>query len=116
MIMIGRDVLESKPASVREAYDIIKQREKEQELIYEQQIAKEHAEDLAMDKARYDKLKKALEALDLLENVTIIKLLDMDPKHASTIRQIISREKRAFTDEELAKIAAVFGLKEKGVA
>jgi DNA-directed RNA polymerase subunit F len=48
--------------------------------------------------------------------VTIIKLLDMDPKHASTIRQIISIEKRAFTDEELAKIAAVFGLKEKGVA
>ncbi len=114
--MIGREVIDSKPTSVKEAFDIIKQREKDQELIYEQQIAKEHAEELALDKAKFEKLKKALEELELLDPVTIIKLLDMEPKHASTVRQIISREKRAFTDEEVAKVSAVFGLKEKGVA
>ncbi len=116
IFMIGRNVLESKPVSVRDAFEIIEKRGKDNELIYEQQLAKEHAEGFAMDKAKYDKLSKALEGLGLLDSVTIIKLLDINPPHASTVRQIISREKKAFSDEEVAKIAAVFGLKEKGVA
>lgn len=103
--MIGKEVKEQKAVSVYEVIDILGGI-KEGSMTYEQKLALEHAKKLAGTKDA-SKTIKMLEELNLLSPQSILKVVEIMPKNSMTLKQILSREKRAYTDEDVAKIMEV---------
>ena len=105
------DVKETKIVSVDDVIGILEDN-KGADLSYEQQLALQHAKKFAIARSKNDKLKKELEAMDLLSDRSVIKILEVMPKNQMTLRQILAGERKTFTDEEVNKILAM--TKEKG--
>ncbi len=99
--MIGKEVSETKPVSIDDVVDILG-KYKEGELTYEQKIALEHAKKLTGGKGR-EKAKKALEGMSIFTEMSILKLIEVMPKNMMTLKQVLVKEKRTFTNEELQK-------------
>jgi DNA-directed RNA polymerase subunit F len=102
--MIGKKAEEKSAASINQVMDIIEERKKEGELTYEQQRSYEHAKILGISKEKCEKARKRLEALDLLGEKTVIKLTDIMPPNQLLLKQILVKEGKTFTDEQLTKI------------
>jgi DNA-directed RNA polymerase subunit F len=103
--MIGKKAEEKSIASIHQVMDIIEERKKEGgELTYEQQRSYEHAKVLGISKEKGDKAKKRIEALGLLSEHTITKIVDIMPANQLLLKQILIKEGKTFTDEQLAKI------------
>ncbi|MEM3422668.1 MAG: RNA polymerase Rpb4 family protein [Candidatus Bilamarchaeaceae archaeon] len=105
------DILESQPISVAEVKKILEERKKEGELNYEQAMALEHA-----DKISKLTPKKAQELVDaLLEKnkkllrETAIKIIDVQPKKASTLKAILLKDKIELNDDEINEILKLLG-------
>ncbi|MGD0729372.1 MAG: hypothetical protein ABR981_04825 [Candidatus Micrarchaeaceae archaeon] len=105
------EIKDTKTVSIEEVIKVLEEG-KESELTYEQQLALQHAKKFSVSMAKSEKLKKALEALDLLSEKSIIKILEVNPKNAMTLRQILANERKTYTDEEVNKILSI--AKEKG--
>lgn len=106
--MIGKGGKDKSSVTLTNAWGILEGRRKMREATYEQQLALEHASKFKVDNSLSEKQLKALEALGLLKQDTITKLVDMQPGNEALIRQAISMEKKAFEQEDVAKILAVF--------
>ncbi len=106
--MIGKETEEETAVSLNEVKKILEDRKKGgKELTYEQQLAYEHAKKFAgLEKAKEEKLKKALGEQGLNDKI-IIKVIDIMPKNAMTLRQILMHENKTFEDAEVTKILAV---------
>jgi DNA-directed RNA polymerase subunit F len=104
--MIGKDPKGPNHVPLYEVIEIIKERKKHGELGYEQTVALEHAEKFHTDKAKFDKAKKKLEELDLSSD-TAIKILDIMPKNAFVVKQLVAKESENFGDEQINKILAI---------
>ncbi|HUC39021.1 MAG TPA: hypothetical protein VL944_02735 [Candidatus Acidoferrum sp.] len=105
--MIGKDSKNNGYASLSEVLEILEARKKDRELTYEQQIALEHATKFATTKAAETKAKKGLEEMGILSTHTVHTILNIMPKGEVLLRQILSNEKRTFTDEEIKKIISI---------
>ena len=99
--MIGREVKESKPVSISEVAKILEDNSGATPT-YEQQVALEHAKKVTEGKT--EKIRKSLEDLKIISEQGVIKVLEVMPKNMSTLRQVLSREKKTFADEDLTKI------------
>lgn len=100
--MIGKEVKDSKPVSITEVAKILEDNSGATPT-YEQQVALEHAKKVSEGKSP-EKIRKALEALNLMSESGVIKVLEVMPKNAMTVRQVLAREKRAYSDEDIGKI------------
>ena len=105
ILMIGKGVDTGTPVSADEAKRILEERKKRGELIYEQQLAYDHASKVIkeLDKAVEKKLEKALEELGVSQRASV-KVVELLPANAMTLRQVLAKENRTFTDEEITKI------------
>jgi DNA-directed RNA polymerase subunit F len=110
--MMGNEAHEVKAVSISDIVEILEERKKSGELTYEQQIALEHAKKFAQSKVHVSKLKAALEGLSVLSPNSVLKIIEIAPKNAMLIRQILAQEKKRFSDDEVNKILAI--TKEKG--
>ncbi len=100
--MIGKEVTESKPVSIGEVMKILEDNSGATPT-YEQQVALEHAKKVSEGKGG-EKIRKALEGLNLMSEASVIKVLEIMPKNAMTLRHVLAREKRTYSDEDLAKV------------
>ncbi len=103
--MIGKGIEGEELASLNEVKEILEDRKKEKELTYEQQLAYDHAKKFAAD-AKQEKLRKALVDQGLSDRAAV-KAMDIMPKNAMTLKQILSHENKTFSDEEVNAILAV---------
>ncbi len=103
--MIGKGIEAEEDVSLNEVKSIIEERKKGKELTYEQQLAYDHAKKFTTGEKKDDKLKKALSELGLGAK-TIVKIIDIMPKNALTLKQILVHENKTFDDAEVAKILA----------
>ena len=100
--MIGKEVTESKPVSITEVVKILEENSGATPT-YEQKVALEHAKKVSEGK-NPEKIRKALEALNLMTEASVIKVLEVMPRNAMTLRHVLSREKRTYSDEDIAKV------------
>ncbi len=100
--MIGKEVKDSKPVSITEVEKILEDNSGASPT-YEQTVALEHAKKVSEGKTP-EKIRKALEGLNLMSESGVIKVLEVWPKNMATLRQVLSREKRTYTDEDLNKV------------
>ncbi len=105
------EVKETRPASIDEVMEVLG-KIKEADLSYEQQLALQHAKKFGAAGSKSDKIRKQLEARNMLSERSIIKILEIMPKNQMTLRQILAQEKKTFSDEDVASILAI--TKEKG--
>lgn len=103
--MIGKDTESETIVSLNEVKRILDERKKGKELTYEQQLAYEHAKKFA-NEAKEEKLKKALLELGLNEK-SATKIIDIMPKSAMTLKQILAHENKTFDDSEVTKILTI---------
>ena len=110
--MIGKEAKEKGMASIDEVYNILNDRKKSSKpLTYEQQVTIEYAEKFKMGIKEYNKLEKKLRDLNMLSDYSIIKILEIMPKNLMMLRQIVTREKETFTDEQLSQVLNVINNK-----
>jgi DNA-directed RNA polymerase subunit F len=104
--MIGNEVKESKPVSITDVEKILEENSGATPT-YEQTVALEHAKKITEGKSP-EKIRKSLEAMNLMSEAGAIKLLEVWPKNMATLRQALSREKRTYEDADLTKILELF--------
>jgi DNA-directed RNA polymerase subunit F len=96
----------SKPVTISEAKDILVKRKEEQaELGYEQNQALEHAERFARSDA--DKSRKLVEKISKIGKLTediSVKLVDVHPTSVASIKAILSKDKIEVSQEDAEKI------------
>ncbi|MCK4319798.1 hypothetical protein KAW38_04485 [Candidatus Micrarchaeota archaeon] len=98
--------MEPVPLSV--VYKMLKKREKEGEIGYEQENALEHAKKFAG---------KEKEELELVENLkqmkipaeTAVNIVNVKPTKKDTLQSILIRENVELSEEEIKKIIKIFG-------
>jgi DNA-directed RNA polymerase subunit F len=105
--MIGSESRQTKLANIYEVLDILEERKKSKELTYEQQLAFEHATKLVKSAEQAKRISGALEKLGTLSEKSTVKLLEIMPKNATLLKQILAQEGKVFTEEECAKILAI---------
>jgi DNA-directed RNA polymerase subunit F len=106
MFMIGKETEGETAVSLNDVKRILDDRKKGKELTYEQQLAYEHAKRFTpLEKGKEDKLRKALAEFGLSDR-SVIKIIDILPKSAMTLRQILVHENKTFDDAEVVKILA----------
>ncbi len=107
MLMIGKEVEESRPVTLLEALDILEDRKKEEDFGYEQQVTYEYGEaikkSVKISKDKTAEMKKELEGLGLSDKVAI-KIIDIMPINEMQLKQVLLMEKKAL-EEDLAKRA-----------
>ncbi len=104
--MIGRESESESIVSLGEVKRILDDKKKEKELTYEQQLAYDHAKKFAgLEKGKEEKLKSALVSLGASEK-TAFRIMDILPKSALTLRQILAHENKTFSDDEISKMLA----------
>lgn len=104
--MIGKESESESTVSLGEVKRILEDKKKEKELTYEQQLAYDHAKKFAgLEKGKEEKLKSALVGLGASEK-TAFRIIDILPKSALTLRQILAHENKTFTDDEISKMLA----------
>ncbi|MEM3227380.1 MAG: hypothetical protein QXK65_00320 [Candidatus Micrarchaeaceae archaeon] len=104
--MIGKKAELKGNALINEVVNLIEDRKKAGELTYEQQRAYDHAKAL-VKKRRYPAIKKELEALGMLSEDAIAKVLEIYPKDKTLLSQLLIKEKRVFNDEDKEKILSI---------
>jgi len=67
----------------------------------------EQVKKFVQNKAHSEKARKAIEALNMLSPKGVLKVLEIMPKNAMLLRQILAQEKKAFTDDDVNKILAI---------
>jgi len=97
--------ISSKPISLEEAKEMLKRREKEGELGYEQQQALESLEKFTK-KDSEGKLKVIMK-MGKVSLETAVKLIDIGPKKADTVRAILIKDNVNLTEDEINEIIKV---------
>jgi len=100
------NVIKTQPITISQAMELLEERKKEGELNYEQNAALEHCKKVSSLSA-----KKANEKVDLLLEKnkkllpeTAVKLIDVKPKQASTVKAILLKDKIELSDEEIEEL------------
>ncbi len=102
--MIGKSVEEKGYISLVDLLDILSKQKQAKELTYEQDSAIKHATKFAIQKEKYQKAKKELEALNILPEQTIIKILDIMPRNEMLLKQILAYSSITFEEKDINSI------------
>lgn len=103
------EVKETRAVLIDEVIGVLEDK-KASDLTYEQQLALQHAKKFSAAKVKAEKLRKELSAMGISDR-SAIKMLEIMPKSAMTIRQILAPERKNYSDEEVNKMLSI--LKEK---
>ncbi len=99
------EIKSSRPVSVSEAKDIMARRKEEGELGYEQGQAQESTERFGTTDSK--KLKKLVDALTKYEKISeelAVKIIDIRPDNAATLRAVLVKDRVELTEDELNSI------------
>lgn len=96
------NLVSSKPVTLEEAKELIKKREKDGELGYEQQQALEYLDKFAKDKES-PKVKELMKVGKMTPDVAV-KLADIAPKKPETVRAILLKDNVDLSDAEVEEI------------
>ncbi len=103
------DIQESEPVSMLFIKKELSGREKEGELGYEQAQALEHARNLCtLTPAKLENIRKKLFEFDSLNEETIIKITDVMPSEASTLKAILLKDRIELDDSAIEEIIKLF--------
>lgn len=99
------EIKEEEPAYPVEALEALGERE-EDEMTHEQKIALETLERhcKVRDLDTLEELHDELSEIDSLKDVHIYKLLEVVPRHESTVRSVFSKERVKLEDSEVEQI------------
>lgn len=87
------NIISSKPVPVSFVKETLTERKGEGELGYEQAQALEHAEKFStMPESKMEKLMEELKGVNVPDE-TAIKIIDVAPQHAATLRAILIKDK-----------------------
>ncbi|MCL4381625.1 hypothetical protein M1614_01435 [Candidatus Marsarchaeota archaeon] len=106
--MIGKEIKNNGNVSLSDVWEILEDRRKKDSLIYEQQIALEHAKKFKLPEQDYTRLMKKLEESGTLKSETIIKLIDIKPQNIMILKQVLMSEKKEFSESELKTLLDIF--------
>ncbi len=99
--MIGEKTLEEKPITMQEVKELLKERKKEKDLTYEQDLTLKYASTFTkLPKAKTQKLLEELKKLETLPEELAIKLVDLMPTKEEVIK-IIPGKKDEVSEEDL---------------
>ncbi len=99
----------SVPITLAEVKEILKAREKEGELGYEQKLALEHAEKFVKQSAKEaEKLVKKITENKKITYETAIMLVNIAQKYPETVKIIAAKDKIELTGEEIEEILKLF--------
>lgn len=99
------DVKSSKSVAIAEVKDILSKRKEEGELGYEQSQALDNCEKFArLNAAKTAALAKKLTEEGKISEGLAIKITDVWPTNAATLRAILVKDKVELSEEEIAKI------------
>jgi DNA-directed RNA polymerase subunit F len=103
------ELVKTTPVSTPEALDLLKKRQKDGELGYEQQNTLTHLEKTAKIEGKAAKaLKKKLEKTDVtLSEEQVCALISLIPKNADEVRAVLVQEKTEATDDQIKSLLAV---------
>lgn len=93
--MIGRELIEQRDVSLSEVKSVLKKREKDSELSYEQKAAYDYAKDEAKRGIR--KTKQLIDELVKIEKIDehmAVMIADNNPKDKEDLRLITEKQKR----------------------
>lgn len=100
-----------KPMSLAEVKNILKKVSKERgDLIYEQRIALEHAQQFVKLSVKQSKdMIKELETLDFIDETQAYKITDLLPITEDEVRAFFAKERFTPTQEQMNKIVTIVG-------
>lgn len=98
------------PLTLASVKEILKAREKDSELGYEQKQAYDYCKNFAkQEKKEAEKLvEKIIEKMGKITNEVAVNLVNIVPKSAATVKAIALRNKIDLTDEEAEEIIKLF--------
>ena len=101
----------ARPVSLSEVKTILNKLSKErEELLYEQRIALEHAQQFAkLPVKKTNDMIKELMKLEFLEQVHAYKLADLLPNTKDDIKSIFAKERITLREENIKKILEIVG-------
>ncbi len=106
--MILMKVLESVPVSMAEAKEIMLEREKKGELIYEQKLALEHLKRFTkLSESDAKKFLGELFSIVRMSPETAVQIASLLPKTPDEVRLIFTGERFSLKEEEIEKIMAL---------
>jgi DNA-directed RNA polymerase subunit F len=99
--MIGKGASGKRPVPFAEALEILEERQKDEELGYEQKLAYDHIKKfVAVGPAAAKKARAALMELGVSEH-TAVKITDIMPVDVAQLKHILVKEKKSFEDEDI---------------
>ena len=103
--MIGKELIEKKPITLREVRDLLKEvKSKNAELSYEQTTTLEYATKFAkLTKAKEEKLIKELKEIPEIEEEFIIKVVDIMPDEFEILKAIAYKNSK-LKEDQLKKV------------
>ncbi len=105
--MIGKENGNARPISIAEVLEVLEQRKKGGELGYEQELVYDYAKKFSkLSASEAAKMVKELDNLGLREK-TIFKVIEVMPVDVSQLKLVLVLERRAFEEQEIAKVMAV---------
>ncbi len=105
--MIGKKAEDKGVLTLDEVYEVLKERKKSSKpLTYEQQLAYEYTEKFKLSGKQAEKALKELEALGLSRQ-SVVKLIEVMPKNAAIIKQILSKDKSNPGEDVVSKVLAI---------
>ncbi len=101
------EIISSKPVGGWVLKDLLEKRSKDEELGYEQQQSAEYLEKFSKLKAKdAEKLVAELKKNSKVTEETAIKIAELLPKQADTLKAILAKDKVELNDEEIASVLA----------
>ena len=97
--MIGKENLGQKPVSLIQVKEMLKGRNAETELSYEQKTAFDYSKKFAkLTKAKHDKLLAELNAIEGIEEEFAVKLVDIMPEDFEIVKVLAHKSSKASED------------------
>ena len=106
--MIGKKIIETRPATVSEVAEVLSERKGDGELGFEQQATLEYAEKFSkLKKEKSGKLKGELAKMEKISADAAAKIADLMPKRASELTLIFAKERYSLNDKEAEEIISI---------
>ncbi|MBI4399512.1 hypothetical protein HY570_02075 [Candidatus Micrarchaeota archaeon] len=103
--MIGKETVNSKPATLADVKAILEKRKADGELGFEQQATMDYAEKFAkLSIESAGALGQELSKVEKIKPDAVAKIVDMLPKNASQLNLILSKERYTLTKEETTEV------------
>jgi len=105
--LIGKKVLSSKPVSLAEVKEMLKERSEKGELTYEQNLTSEYVKKFSkLSKSRVDKALAEFMAVEGVTDELATKLADILPQSMERLKLIVPKNAK-FSEEQLGQLLSI---------